>query len=95
MGQRREEGNRFRECRRGHQRRREDNEEELCIIKAGLNEICMQIHLSGIKLCCRVTMENNASVPLLHAVFLAENAQDDLVRLLTVYLSPDVTLNLN
>lgn len=37
VGQRREEGNRFRECRRGHQRKRADNEEELCIIKARLN----------------------------------------------------------
>lgn len=48
-GQRREEGKRFREWRRGHGRKRAGNEEELCIIKAGLNEICMQIHLSGRK----------------------------------------------
>lgn len=48
------------------QRKRADNEEELCIIKAGLNEICMQIHLSDMRFCCRLTMENNTSVLLFY-----------------------------
>ena len=44
---------------RGGGGRGADGEEELCIIKAGLNKIFMQIHLPGLKLCCRVGMVEN------------------------------------
>lgn len=47
------------EWRRGQGKKRASREGKLCIIKAELNKIFMQIHLSGLKLCSGVALEKD------------------------------------